>query len=133
MVISRRHVLRNVSAVSAVVIAGCSGSSDGGSSCGPGDTTVEELAEREPTGIVEDAREQVDIVGSVEDVAGMSGEYIVVDDTTGLAELRAGPGFQYDTQNLPDTGTCISGFGFHVSNDSERADVVLSDVAIEQE
>jgi hypothetical protein len=93
MVISRRQVLRNVSAVSAVVIAGCSGSSDGDSSCGPGDTTVEELAEREPTGIVEDAREQVDIVGSVEKVAGMSGEYIVVDDTTGLAELRAGPGF----------------------------------------
>ena len=98
-----------------------------------GDTTVEELAEREPTKIVGDTPEQVGIVGSVEEVADTSGEYIVVDDTTGLAELRAGLGLQYDTQNLPDTGTCISGFGFHMSNDSERADVVLSDVAIDQE
>lgn len=134
MTLSRRHVLRNVSIVSTAIIAGCSGGGNSSSSaCGPGDTTVEELADREPTGIVEDAREQVEIVGSVEDVADMSGEYIVVDDTTGLAELRAGPGFQYDTQNLPDNGTCINGFGFHVSNDSERANVVLSDVTIELE
>lgn len=132
MTVSRRQTLRNVSVLGTIVITGCSGSSGGGG-CGPGDTTVAELAEREPTGIVEDTREKVDVIGTVEDVAGMSGEYIVIDDTTGLAELRAGPAFQYNTQNLPDTGTCISGFGFHVSNNSERADVVLSDVAIEQE
>lgn len=132
MAISRRQLLRTVLTVGVVETVGRAGD-NGGISCGLGDTTVEELADREPTGIVEDAREQVEVVGTVEDVASMSGDNIVIDDTTGLAELQPGPGFQFNTQNLPDNGVCISGFGFHVSNDSDRADVVLSEVTIESE
>lgn len=119
-----------VSTVSAIGLAGCS---SGGGSCGPAETNVEELNNQDPTGIVEDVGEKVSIIGTVEDVADMSGEYIVVDDTTGLAEFRAGPGFTFNTQNIPENDECISGWGFHVTNDSDRADVVLSDVVIDRE
>lgn len=127
MTVPRRTILEGIPVAGLVGFAGCSGSV----SCGPADgTTVEELAEEEPTGLTNELDDQVELVGTIATADRAGGETIRIDDTTGLAELEAGPGMAWSPQNIPDDGECISGFGYYVDDDHEAADVVLSDVSI---
>ena len=127
MLHSRRTLLTVIATAGAVGVTGCS---DVGS-CGPAEgMTVEDLQDQEPTGITNDFDDAVSLIGSIETADRTAGESIRIDDTTGLAELKAGPGLSWLPQNIPDDGTCISVSGYYVDDTHAVADVVLTDVSI---
>jgi len=126
---SRRTVLTTLSTVGPLGLAGCLGVFD---SCGPADTTVEDLTQRSPTGITQRLDDKLSLEGEIVAVADRDGETVVrIDDTTGVAELRSGPNRAWTADGLPGEGACVTAFGYHVDAETDDADAVMSDVYLE--
>ena len=128
MGIDRRQLLAATATGSGVVTAGCMGVLG---SCGPADEmAVEDLLAEEPTGITRDFEDQYTLEGEVVTVDVATGESMRIDDSTGLAELYAGPGAVWSPTNMPEQGDCVVATGYLIETEYDTAHVALSDVTV---
>lgn len=123
----RRDVLGAVAAGATVPLGACLG---GG--CGPGETSVEDLAGQEPTGYTNDITDTVSVTGTIDSVTT---DRLTLSDGTGTAVLYPGVLSEWRPSAI-DQGSCTVATGYHVSNsyleNAASGDVHLYDVTLHE-